>query len=273
MNDHHLLQLNDGTMIPVLGFGTADIGDSKITKQAIQYALETGFRYFDTASYYGNEKDIGEVIGNSGIDRKDLIIVTKLWNSDHGYEKALKAFDKSLNLLNLDYIDIYLIHWPVPRKRRDSWRALEKLQDEGLCNSIGVSNYTIKHLKEMKSYASVQPVLNQVEFSPYLNQKDLLEYCTDNNIILQAYSPLTVGKKLLDPKLTEIVTKYGKSTAQILLRWGLQHGLSVIPKATSKERIKENFEIFDFRIQDIEMQLLDQLDENLRLAWDPTDVL
>ena len=184
----------------------------------------------------------------------------------------LKAFDKSLKTLNTDYIDCYLIHWPVKEKRKDSWKALEKIYESGYCKSIGVSNYMIIHLEELFSYANIIPVMNQVEFSPYNYQKDLLDVCNKNKIILEAYSPLTRMKKLDDPRVLPIAEKHNKTTAQVLIRWAIEHDLVVIPKSARKKRIIENADIFNFSLDKSDMKILDDLDEGFRCSWDPTKI-
>ena len=268
------LRLSDGISMPQIGFGTAGLGNSETTKKAINIALDAGYRHFDTASFYNNEKEIGQILQErTDIPRQELFIATKLWNSDHGYEKTKKAFHKSLDRLHLDYIDLYLTHWPVPKLRKDSWKAMEELQDEGLIRSIGVSNYTIRHLNEMKEYAIVMPVINQVEFNPFLNQKDLYEYCQSHKIILEAYSPILacIRKRDDDPILNDIAARYNKSIAQIAIRWSFQLNNSVIPKSSNFDRIHENKDILDFQLTLDEMDQLNSLNEDLRLEWDPTD--
>ena len=238
----------------------------------VLYALQFGYRHVDTAALYKNEREVGEAVKESGIPRNQIFVTTKLWNDDHGYDKALRAFDKSMKELNLDTIDLYLIHWPVTAKRKDSWKALQKIYQEGRCRSIGVSNYLIRHLEELLSETDVVPVVNQVEFSPFLYQKELLEYCRSKNILLEAYSPITKGKRLNDVSLIKIANKYHKTSAQILIRWGLQHDLVVLVKSNRVERIKENGSVFDFEIAAEDMRFLDSLNENYRSSWDPTNV-
>jgi diketogulonate reductase-like aldo/keto reductase len=264
--------LNNGIGMPIFGLGTYLSGSSQETQDIVAYALEIGYRHIDTARFYGNERDIGEAIKKSGIPREDIFITTKLWNSDHGFNRALKAFEESLNDLDLDYVDLYLIHWPVQELRNESWRALEKLQVEGKCRAIGVSNYIIGHLKELLAISPVVPAVNQVEFSPFLYQKDLLEFCRSNNIQFESYSPLTKGHMLDNPTLVEISQKYSKSPAQILIRWTLQKEVIVIPKSSRKDRIAENAEVFDFEIGSEDMDRLDALHENMRVSWDPTTI-
>ena len=264
--------LGDGIEMPVFGLGTYRSGSSRRTRNIVRYALDIGYRHIDTARFYGNERDIGRAIEKSGIPRDEIFVTTKLWNSDHGYDKALKAFEKSLKDLGFDYLDLYLIHWPVPDLRGESWRALEKLCGDGKCRAIGMSNYMIPHLKELLATGSVKPAVNQVEFSPYLYQKQLLEYCRSNDIQFESYSPLTKGHMLDDPKLGEIAGHYTKTPAQILIRWTLQKEVVVIPKSSRKERIRENADVFDFAISPQDMKRLDALHENLRVSWDPTAI-
>ena len=264
--------LNNGIEMPVFGLGTYQSGSSRETQAIVAQALEIGYRHFDTARFYGNERDIGKAIKNSGVPREDIFVTTKLWNSDHGYNRALKAFEESLTDLGFDYVDLYLIHWPVQDLRNESWRALEKLIVEGKCRAIGVSNYTIGHLKELLDISPVMPAVNQCEFSPFLYQKDLLEFCRSNNIQFETYSPLTKGHLLDDPRLSDISQRYSKSVAQILIRWTLQKEVIVIPKSSRKERIRENADVFDFILSDEDMDRLDALHKNMRVSWDPTTI-
>ena len=264
--------LNNGIEMPVFGLGTYRSGSRKKTMDIVAHALEIGYRHIDTARFYGNESDIGEAIEKSGIPREDIFVTTKLWNSDHGFNRALEAFEESLEDLGLDYVDLYLIHWPVQNLRNESWRALEKLQVEGKCRAIGVSNYTIGHLKELFDISSVMPAVNQVEFSPFLYQKDLLEFCRSHSIQFESYSPLTKGHMLDDPQLFEIGKKYSKSPAQVLIRWTLQKEVIVIPKSSRKDRIRENADVFDFKISPEDMDRLDAFHKNLRVSWDPTTI-
>jgi len=269
---NYKIKMNNGIEIPQFGLGVYLTKSGTECINAVTWALETGYRHIDTARIYGNEKEVGEAVRNFGIKREDVFITTKLWNDDHGYDSALKAFDKSLKTLNVDYIDLYLIHWPVKGKRKDSWKALEKIYESGYCKSIGVSNYMINHLDELFSYANVIPAINQVEFSPYNYQKDLLDVSNRNKIILEAYSPLTRMKKLDDPKILPIAEKHHKTVAQVLIRWAIEHNLVVIPKSAHKNRIIENADIFDFSLDESAMKILDNLDEGFRYSWDPTKI-
>ncbi len=263
------ISLNDGNKMPVLGLGVWQAASGRETRKAVAVALETGYRLIDTAKLYGNERDVGAAIRESGIPREEVFVTTKLWNNDHGYEAALRAFERSRRELGLDHVDLYLIHWPVPSLRDESWKALAKLHESGLARSIGVSNYTIRHLEAMASTSPVPPAVNQVEFHPFLYQEDLLGFCRRRGIQLEAYSPLTRGHRLTDPAITGIAAKYGRTPAQVLIRWNLQHGLVVIPKSVRPERIRENAAVFDFELKGEDMKLLDSLDESSHVAWNP----
>ena len=267
---NYKIEMNNGYKIPQFGLGVYLTNSGTECINAVTWAIEAGYKHIDTAKFYKNEKDVGAAVRNSGIKRDEIFITTKLWNEDHGYESALKAFDKSLKKLNLDYIDLYLIHWPVPDKRKETWKALEKIYESGYCKSIGVSNYMINHLKELFTYANIPPVINQVEFHPYNYRKDLLDTCSKNKIVLEAYSPLTRNKKTNDPRVLEIAKKHGKSFAQILIRWAIEHELVVIPKSVHKERIIENANVFDFSLDESDLKILDSMDEGFRCSWDPT---
>lgn len=269
---NYKIKMNNGVEIPQLGLGVYLTKSGSECINAVTWALEARYRHIDTAKFYKNEKDVGEAVRNSGIKRKEIFVTTKLWNEDHGYESALKAFDKSLKDLNIDYIDCYLIHWPVQEKRKDSWKALEKIYESGYCKSIGVSNYMIPHLEELFTYANVIPVMNQVEFNPFNYQKDLLDFCNKNKIILEAYAPLTRSKRINNKTLLPISQKHKKSNAQILIRWAIQHELVVIPKSVHKERIIENANVFDFTLDESDMKILDNLNDGFRSSWDPTKI-
>ncbi len=286
------ITLNDGRAVPQLGLGVWQTRAGKSCEAAVLAALEAGYRHIDTAAMYGNEESVGAAMRTSGIPRENIFVTTKLWNSDHGDpERALHA---SLRKLKTDYVDLYLIHYPV-RQRRQSWRALEALREQRKARSIGVSNFTIEHLTELLAETETVPAINQVEFHPYLYQQDLLAYCQAKGIVIEAYSPLTHGQRLKDPKLVAVAQRYKsndqrpadrwsqlplgrrlsgapatKSTAQILIRWALQHQLVVIPKSSNHRRILENADVFDFEISPQDMKLLDDFNENLRTCWDPT---
>jgi diketogulonate reductase-like aldo/keto reductase len=265
------VKLNNGIDMPMLGIGVWDMSAGKETLNALKWAFEVGYRHVDTAKLYGNERQVGEAVRKSGIPREELFVVTKLWNNDHGYKKALAAFDASLKRMGLDFVDLYLIHWPEPGVRDKSWRALEKIYDDGRARAIGVSNYTIRHLEEVLEIGTVVPAVNQVEFHPWLFQEDLLKFCRSKSIALEAYSPLTKGKKLRDRALGKMAKKYSRSPAQILIRWALQHEVIVIPKSSNKKRIRENANIYDFSISDEDMRTLDAFNRDMHITWDPTD--
>jgi len=267
----HLLT-NQKNSVPVLGLGVWK-SKPKECYSAVKAAIEFGYRHIDTAAIYGNESEVGEAIRDSGIPRADLFIVTKLWNADQGYDQAQVAVDKSLQKLGLEYVDMYLIHFPVSGKRNDSWRALEKIKESGKAKSIGVSNFMVNHLEELLENTSILPAMNQVEFHPFLNDKKLDEYCQNKGILLEAYSPLAHGKKLEDPKVTDLSKKYGKTNAQILIRWGLQKGFVVIPKSVNPLRIAENGNVFDFQISKEDMTEMEDWNENFRTCWDPTEIV
>ncbi|MFH1409657.1 MAG: aldo/keto reductase [Nanoarchaeota archaeon] len=264
------LKLNNGIEIPRLGFGTYQIPPGEIAEKAVKEALKAGYRHIDTAAIYKNEESVGKGIKAIGISRSDFFLTTKLWNDDHS--DVNKAFRTSLKNLNLNYVDLYLMHWPVERKRLASWKAMEGIYKEGKAKSIGVSNFTIAHLKELLEHCDVLPVLNQVEFHPYLYQSELHTFCKGHNIQLEAYSPLTQGQKLQEPTLMAIAEGYNKSTAQLLIRWALQHGIVVLPKSQTTEHIKSNADVFDFEISEKDMNCLDGLHSNHRVCWDPTNI-
>lgn len=256
----------------MLGLGTYQARPGKDIYDAIQYALELGYRLFDTAKLYENEEVVGKAVMESGVPREEVFVTTKLWNSDHGYDATIKAFDRSLGRLGLDYVDLYLIHWPVPGKRMESWKALEHLQRGGKCRSIGVSNYLVRHMEELLVTSEVVPAVNQVELHPFLYQEDLMRYCAERGIVVEAYSPLTKGERLSDKRLKAVAAKYSKTPAQILIRWGLQHNVVEIPKSVRPKRILENCQVFDFEISESDMRALNSLDEKLHTSWDPSDL-
>jgi diketogulonate reductase-like aldo/keto reductase len=275
LNINTKIKLNNGFEITLLGLGTWEITEGETIIDAIRLAISKGYRHIDTARIYGNEKGVGKGLKLSleeqGLTREDIFITTKLWINSFKYERALKAFNRSLNNLGLDYVDLYLLHWPEPPYRQEAWKALESILKEGKARSIGVSNYYQNHLDELLSEADIIPAVNQVEFTPYLYLKELKEYCDNKGIRLEAYSPLTRGKKLKDSKLMDIAKKYNKSSAQILIRWGLQHEVIEIPKSSKEDHIIENSKVFDFTISEDDMALLDKFNEGLYLGiWNPT---
>jgi len=264
--------LNNGVEMPYFGLGAYALRSGMGARQAVRYALEVGYRKVDTAAFYDNERQVGQGVRESGIPREEVFVITKVWNGDQGYESTLRAFERSAEALDLGPIDLYLIHWPLEGKREQTWRALAELYEQGKCRAIGVSNYTIQHLEALLEESAVVPAVNQVEFNPFVYQRDLLAYCQEHGILLEAYSPLTKGRRLSDPTLTAVADKYGKTSAQILIRWALQHGVAVIPKSARKARIRENAAVFDFEIGEQDMARLDALDQSYRVSWDPSNV-
>ena len=264
------VRLHNGVEIPRLGLGVWQIRSGGPTRRAVSAALESGYRHIDTARMYGNERDVGRAARESGILRQRIFVTTKLRNEDHGYDRAMRAFERSVEALGVGYVDLYLIHWPVQGRRRESWKALVTLLEDGRCRAIGVSNYTVRHLEELMESSPVVPLVNQVEFSPFLYQQELLEFCRAHRIQLEAYSPLTHGHRLRDPVLCDIAADHGKSAAQVLIRWGLAHGLVVIPKSSRPERIRENADVFDFALSGDQIKALDRLHDGYRTCWDPT---
>jgi diketogulonate reductase-like aldo/keto reductase len=257
-----MLALNNGLHMPTLGFGTWDAtGDQG--RRAVTWALEAGYRLIDTAAAYGNESEVGEAIRTSGLARDDIFITTKLWPSDLGYESALLAFERSRRRLELERVDLYLIHWPGDdrKKRADAWRALEKLLADGLCRTIGVSNYSAAELEEILGGGRVPPAVNQVPFSPFSQQRELYDFCRSRGIALEAYSPLTRGRRLSNATILSLARMYRRTPAQIVLRWAIQKEVAVIPKSVHRERIIENAAIFDFGISPEDMAALDGLEE------------
>lgn len=265
------LQSNQSTSVPQLGLGVWK-SRPKECLEAVKSALSLGYRHIDTAAIYGNEADVGTAIKESGVNRSDIFLVTKLWNADQGYDTALRAIDVSLKKLGTDYVDMYLIHFPVSGKRNDSWKALEKIKTEGKAKSIGVSNFMVPHLEELLKETGTVPAMNQVEYHPFLQDTKLKEYCIQKGILLEAYSPLAHGQKLEDARITELAKRYQKSNAQILIRWSLQAGHVVIPKSKNPDRIRENADVFDFVLSDADMIEISTWNEDFRTCWDPTTV-
>lgn len=261
--------LNNGVKIPVIGFGTYQLAQGKESQMAALSALQNGYRLIDTAALYANEKDVASAIETSKIARKDIFVTTKLWNTDH--HQVEKAFLRSQS--NLGPIDLYLMHWPVEKLRLASWKSMASLYAAKKCRAIGVSNFTVRHLEELLSQTDVVPAVNQVEFSPFLFQKELLDYCTRKDIRLEAYCPLIRGQKASHPILVELASKHNKSWAQILLRWNLQHGVIPLPRSKTPGRIKENIDIFDFSLSPADMKKLDSLNEDFRVSWNPEEIV
>ncbi|WP_214416672.1 aldo/keto reductase [Sphaerisporangium fuscum] len=264
------ITFNNGVRIPQLGFGVFQVPESE-TVAAVTTALEAGYRSIDTAAIYGNEEGVGEAIARSGLPRQELFVTTKLWNSEQGYDSTLNAFDASLAKLGLDYLDLYLIHWPTPAKDRylETWRAFEKLYADGRVRAIGVSNFQPAHLRRLLDHGGVVPVINQVELHPNLQQDELRAFHAEHAIVTEAWSPLAQGALLKDPVITSIADRLGKSPAQVILRWHLQLGNVVIPKSVTPERIRENIDVFDFALTDDDMAAIKPLDNGTRVGPDP----
>jgi len=264
--------LNNGITMPLLGLGVYDMYNRE-AEVAVTSALEIGYRLIDTASMYKNEKEIGNAIRSSAIKRSEIFLTTKVADGDQGYDQTLRAFDESSKKLNCDYIDLYLVHWPIKKTRETTWKALEKLYADKRVRSIGVANYLIPFLNELDTYSNLTPALNQVEFSPYLFLEDLLIECNRKKIQLQAYTPLVRGHRFTDPKLVALANTYKKTPAQIILRWILQLGVSAIPKSSNVGRLQENFNVFDFQISEIDMKKINGFNENYRVVENPIDFL
>lgn len=263
------VKLANGVEMPRLGLGVWKAKDGEEVENAVKAAIETGYRLIDTAAVYKNEEGVGKAIKASGIMREELFITTKVWNDQQGYESTLQAFEESRKKLGLEYLDLYLIHWPVKEKFKETWKALEKLYQDGWVKAIGVSNFQVHHLKDLIADAKVKPMVNQVEFHPYLTQKELLSYCKEENIQMEAWSPLMQGEVVRVDVIKELAEKYGKTPAQIVLRWDLQHGVVTIPKSVKEHRIRENADVFDFELSPEDMDKLDALNKNHRFGPDP----
>ncbi|MGM9933750.1 aldo/keto reductase [uncultured Clostridium sp.] len=259
MNNNFKL-LNNGVKMPSMGFGTYKSGNDEDTAKIVKYALETGYRQIDTASFYGNETGIGNGIKESKINREDIFLVTKLWNDDHGYENTMKAFNKSLERLQVEYMDLYLVHWPN-KLNAETWRAFEDLYKSGKVKAIGVCNFKIGHLEELKKTAEIMPMVNQVELHPQNSKNEMLDYCNKNKIQLVAWSPIMRGGIFSNELIIGLSEKYKKTIAQIVLRWHVQRGVIPIPKSSNEGRIKENFDIFDFELSTDDMEAINSLDE------------
>ncbi|TGA98436.1 aldo/keto reductase [Sporolactobacillus shoreae] len=265
------VKLNNGMGMPGFGLGVWHVRGEDCVN-SVTWALETGYRMIDTAEHYQNEDLVGEAVRRSGIPREQLFITTKLWNDDQGYDPALKAFDKSLKKIGLDYIDLYLIHWPIKGKYLDSWRALVRLYEEGRIRAIGVSNFHRHHLEALTNVSDVVPAVNQIELHPLLSQVPLREYCASRNILVEGYSPLGTGTELDHPVIRAIAGQHHKTAAQVILRWSIQNGVVTIPRSTKKEHVFSNADLFDFSLTEEDMVRIDGLNENKRNNTDPDTV-
>ncbi|WP_127580096.1 aldo/keto reductase [Paenibacillus koleovorans] len=270
MTTNNSAVLHNGVTMPWLGLGVWKMTDEQQLIRAVHAAVEAGYRSIDTAAAYRNEEAVGEAIRTCGIAREELFITSKVWNGDQGYDSTLQAFDASMDKLGIDVMDLYLIHWPVKGKYKDTWRAIEKLYADGRIRAIGVSNFHVHHFEDLLTEATIVPMVDQVELHPRLSQEPLREYCRANNIQIEAWSPLMQGRELLElPLLAEIGARYGKSAAQVILRWDIQSGIVTIPKSVTPERIRENAAIFDFELSTEDMAAINALNENRRIGSDP----
>ncbi len=266
---HGSFQLLNGIEMPYLGLGVFNLEEGTETIQAIHWAFEAGYRHIDTATLYYNEASVGNAVKTSGLRREDIFITTKVWNADQGYQGTLDAFRTSLDKLQMDYIDLYLIHWPVQEKFLETWEALEYLYEQKLTRAIGVSNFLPHHIEDILQQKGTCPMVNQIEFHPYLVQPELLNYCKSHHIQMEAWTPIMKGRVNEFLLLQEIGDKYGKSPVQVTLRWDLQKGVITIPKSVKRERIDSNADIFDFELTIEEIQQIDSLDCNERLGAHP----
>jgi len=264
------LTLQDGVEIPQLGFGVFQVPPED-TQKVVEQALNTGYRHIDTAAAYRNEKGVGAAIAASGIVREDLFVTTKLWNTEQGFDTTMAAFDASVGRLGFEYVDLYLIHWPVPSEDRfvDTWRAFERIHEEGRARTIGVSNFRVEELERLEAETEVRPTVNQIELHPRLQQAELRAWHADHGVVTEAWSPLAQGELLDDETIAAIAERHGKTPAQAILRWHLQLGNVVFPKSVTPERIRENIELFDFELSDAEMAEFERLDRGERIGPDP----
>lgn len=261
--------LHNGVKMPWFGLGVFKVKEGSEVVESVKAAIKNGYKSIDTAAVYKNEEGVGQALKEAGVPREELFITTKVWNSDQGYESTLQAFETSLEKLGLDYLDLYLIHWPVAGKYKDTWKALEKLYKDGRVRAIGVSNFHVHHLKDLLVDAEIKPMVNQVEYHPHLAQTELLEFCKAEGIQMEAWSPLKQGELLSEPTIIEIAEKHEKSSAQVILRWDLQNEVVTIPKSIKEHRLIENADIFDFELSAEEMDRLNSLNKNERVGPDP----
>jgi diketogulonate reductase-like aldo/keto reductase len=263
------VEIAPGLFMARLGLGTYKSAEGPDVEGEVSYGLHLGYRHIDTAALYGNERGVGRALRASGVPRDDVTVATKVWNSDQGYTSTLKAFDASLERLGLEYVDLYLIHWPMPRLMRETWRAMEEIQASGRARAIGVCNFLVHHLEELRTFANVEPVLDQVEHHVRLQQPELRDYCEEHGITLQAWAPIMRGRVGEIPELAAIASAHGKTPAQVAIRWILQHGVTTIPKSVHHERVAENADVFGFALTPAEMAVLDGLDRGARVGGHP----
>ena len=269
LNLKSTITMNNGIKIPRLGFGVYRAAQGDETKNAVLNALEVGYRHIDTASAYGNEESVGEAIKESGLKREEIFLTTKLFNSDMRAHRQMDAFKESLDRLKVDYVDLYLIHWPVPGVYLESWKVLEEIYNKGLAKAIGVSNFLQHHLDDVIAHGSIVPAANQVEFSPLWQDNLLIQYCREKNIAFEAWGPLAAGELIGDRTTGDIGAKYGKTGSQVILRWMLQKNIIVFPKTVHKSRMIENADIFDFELSDEDMAIIDNMNRHRRTGSDP----
>jgi len=263
------LTLANGVRIPQMGLGVFRTSPGEETRRVVRDALSCGYRHIDTASVYKNEADVAQAVRDVGLPREEVFLTTKIWNQDQGFDETLRAFDQALSRMKLEFVDLLLLHWPVVGKRLSSWRAFERIQAEGRARSIGVSNFMPHHLEELLAHCQVPPAVDQVELSPFLQQSELRKLCAHNNIVVEAYSPLTKGFKLNHPTVTRIAGESRATPAQVLLAWGLLKGLVVLPKSIQPSRMAENLAALDLQLSDAQLSILDGLEEGLVTGWDP----
>ncbi len=269
MNLEDQVVLQNGVVMPRLGLGVLRSAPGQEVENAVRWALEAGYRSIDTATFYQNEASVGKAIRESGLPRDKVFITTKVWNTDQGYDSTLAAFDASLKQLGMEYVDLYLVHWPVKGKYKETWRALETIYRSGRARAIGVSNFLVHHLEDLLASAEIKPMVNQVEFNPYLQQPELAAFCKHNQIQQEAWRPIMKGKVFEVPELVALGKKYGKSAVQVTLRWILQLGMVVIPKSVHRDRIAANADLFDFELSAEDMSLIASLDRGERMGPDP----
>lgn len=271
------IKLNNSNSIPQIGLGLWKMDNEKECRTAVEAAINAGYRHFDSAQAYGNERFLGDGLQdayqqNPGLEREDIFITTKLRNENQYFDGVIPSFEESLDNLQMDYVDLFLVHFPVTELRRPAWHKMQEIATSGRTKDIGVSNYTIKHLEELLNECDIKPAVNQVELHVFLQQPELRQYCDDNGIIVEAYSPLAHGNGLDDPILVEIGSKYGKSSAQIMIKWCAQNNMVVLPKSITKERIESNIDIYDFELNEEDLAKIASLEKDFRTCWDPTNV-
>ncbi len=274
------IKLNDGNLIPQIGYGTYQAPEGDVAISSVQLAIEMGYRHIDAAALYGNEVSVGEGIKRSGVDRAEIFVTSKVWNTDRGYDRTIRAFERTLSDLGLDYLDLYLIHWPANAMRFpnwkeiniDTWRALEDLKKQGKVKSIGVCNFMVNQLEPLLEEAEIQPAVNQIEFHPGHTQKEVVDFCQSRGIVIEGWSPLGVGKLIGNEVLVSIAKNHNRSTAQVALRWAVQHNVIPLPKSVTPSRMKENMNVFDFELSSEEMKMIDQMPSMAFSGFDPNRV-